>query len=433
MVLSLPAYASSTGVWVAGWKETASTNTARAGAAAVRVKDKIYLIGGVSSGAHDVTFLNTTEYAQIKKDGALGQWRMGPALNVQRGFTAAVVHGDYVYVVGGGNGPNGSNYLRSAERARIRTDGTLGAWENEKNEMVLARRCSRLIITDKALYSLGGFSGAPHDSVESAEWQPDGSLGEWRLDPQTLTQPSYIDSVRKMGDVFFVVGGHDTESGAGEAEVEWSRPTADGTLQKWQTTTPLQQARYGHSTASYGEYMYALGGLFGAQFLDSIERTKAGQDGRLEPWQFTTPLDRPRANSSIIDYNGRLYVIGGAYPGGYLSSVVYADRNAAGDIGYWGSAEEAKAVQAPVTGTEGKLRLPSEGVAQEVLQTKAYTYVQVKSRRDGLVWLAGPIIPDLKPGDRVGYAPGSNMSNFFSRELQRTFPMVIFVSELQKQ
>lgn len=420
-----------TRVWIPDWKETSSINIPRAGTAALRVKDKIYLIGGVDGN----NFLNSTEYAQIRKDGSLGPWKMGPKLHEERGFIDAAIHGNYVYVVGGGNGPYGQHLLRSVERARIRSDGTLGEWTQEKNGMVVARRCSKVIVTDRALYSFGGFGGVMLDSVEYAEFLADGSLGEWKLDPNAMTVQRYINSVKKEGDVFLVIGGHDQEKGNGIDNVEWSRPNADGSLQKWQATTPMKQGRYALSTASFGDYLYALGGLSGAEYLDTIERTKVSPNGKLEPWQMVPAiLDQTRAYFSIIDYGSRLYVIAGTNRAGYLSRVIYAERNADGDIGYWGIKEEAQAAKTSMAKRqEAQAQLPNEGVVKEVLQAQAYTYVHIESPKDGEVWLAGPKLPGLRAGDLIGYSEGVGMPDFFSRELQRNFPMVIFVGQLQKK
>lgn len=417
-------------VWIADWKETTPFSAPRAGTATVVVKDKVYLIGGVDG----TNFVNITEYAQIQKDGSLGAWQAGHPLNEERGFMEAVVHGDYVYVAGGGNGPYGHHLLRSIERARILEDGTLGPWEKEKNEMVVTRRCSKIIATDKRIYSFGGFGGVLLDTVEYADFKPDGSLGEWTLDPELMTIPRYVNSVKREDDRFFIIGGHDQTKGVGITDVEWTRYTDKGNTQKWQATTPMQQGRYGLSSSAYGDFMYAIGGISGAEYLDSIERTKVGKDGALEAWQYTTHLDQPRANFSTFDYNGRLYVIGGTNRDGYLNSVIYAGHNKDGELGYWGTNEEAKAIKAKLIEREKKKsELPNSGLVKQVIQAEAYTYVQVDSPQNGLVWIAGGKIPDLKAGDRVGFSKGVNMSNWYSKELQRSFAMVIFVGQLRKQ
>jgi len=417
-------------VWIADWKEANSFSAPRAGTASVVVKDKIYLIGGVDGK----NFVNITEYAQIQKDGTLGAWQQGNPLQEERGFMEAVVHGDYVYVVGGGNGPFGHHLLRTAERAHIQQDGTLGPWEKEKNEMVVTRRCSKIIATDKRIYSFGGFGGVLLDTVEYADFLDDGSLGEWKLDPEVMTIPRYVNSVKKEDDRFFIIGGHDQTKGVGIPDVEWTRYTAAGNTQKWQATTPMQQGRYGLSSTASGDYIYAMGGISGAEYLDSIERTRVGKDGALEPWKFTTPLDQARANFSIIDYGGRLYVIGGTNRDGYLATVIYAERNDTGDFGYWGTDEEARAVKAKLAELEAiKSQLPNEGMVIEFIQAEAYTYIHLQNKQGEQVWIAGQKIDDLKRGDIVGFSKGVNMSNWYSKELRRGFDMVIFVGQVRKQ
>lgn len=417
-------------VWIADWKETSPFSAPRAGTASVVVKDKVYLIGGVDGK----DFVNITEYAQIQKDGTLGAWQLGHPLNEERGFMEAVVHGDFVYVVGGGKGAYGHTLLRTAERARIQPDGTLGPWETEKNEMVVTRRCSKIIATDKRIYSFGGFGGVLLDTVEYADFQPDGSLGVWQLDAEMMTIPRYVNSVKKKDDRFFIIGGHDQTKGVGITDVEWTRYTKAGNTQKWQATSPMQQGRYGLSSAAYGDYMYAIGGISGAEYLDSIELTKIGKDGALQLWKFSTPLDQPRANFSTIDHDGRLYVIGGTNRDGYLASVIYASRNAAGDLGYWGTAQDAQALKARLAERDAlKTQLPNQGKVIEFIQAEAYTYIHVQNEHGERVWIAGQKIDDLKLGDSVGFSKGVNMSNWYSKELQRGFAMVIFVGQVRKQ
>ena len=417
-------------VWIADWKETTPFSAPRAGTASVVVKNKLYLIGGVDGK----NFVNITEYAQINKDGTLSEWQQGYPLNEERGFMEAVVHGDYVYVVGGGKGENGHTLLRTAERALIREDGTLGPWKTEKNEMVVTRRCSKIIAANNRLYSFGGYGGVLLDTVEYAEILPDGSLGEWQLDPELMTIPRYVNSVKKEDDRFFIIGGHDQTKGVGITDVEWTRYTPEGNTKIWQATTPMQQGRYGLSSSAYSDYMYAIGGISGAEYLDSIEVTEVGKDGSLKPWRYTTSLDQARANFSTIDHKGRLYIIGGTNRSGYLSSVIYADHNRAGDLGFWGTKEDAKALEVKLAERAAfKSKLPHVGQVVEFIQAAAYTYIHVKNDIGQHVWIAGQKIDDIKVGDTVGFSTGVTMTNWYSKELQRGFDMVLFVGTVRKQ
>ena len=58
-----------------------------------------------------------------------------------------------------------------------------------------------------------------------------------------------------------------------------------------------------------------------------------------------------------------------------------------------------------------------------------YSYVQVQGK-DGVVWLAGPKT-DLPINATIRYSKGVYMSQFFSKELQRSFPAVTFVSRIE--
>lgn len=412
-------------VWVPDWKEASSLPLQRAGAAALAINDTVLLIGGIDGR----DFLDTTVYATIQKDGSLGPWLTGPRLIESRGFIDAAIHNGYVYVAGGGNGPNGHNLLRTAERAKILPDGTLGPWQTEKNQMNVARRCSKIVATKDALYSFGGFGGALLDTVERAEFMPDGSLGEWQIEPSTMLMPRYVNAVKEWGSAAYVIAGHDQDKGVGITDVEWS-PLGDMDKRNWMATEPLQIGRYGLSTVAHGDYLYALGGLTGLEYLDSVEKSRVKADGQLSPWQMTTPLDEPRAMFSVLSYKDWIYLIGGTSKGKYLSSVVYATTNDAADFGYWGQETDLQAYKARLTKKEVKQsQLPNQGTVKTVLQAEAYTYLEVINAANEEVWLAGPRL-DIQPGEQVEYSTGVKMSGFYSKELQRAFKEILFVGQV---
>ena len=427
LLCTLSACSTQSKLWIPDWKEASSLTIARAGAAVVAVDDTLFLIGGVDGK----DFLNTTEYAKIKKDGSLGPWQVGPTLNEPRGFIDAVIHNGSVYVVGGGNGPNGHNLLKTAERARILPNGTLGPWETEKNQMVIQRRCSKLIATDTALYSFGGFGGVLLDTVERAEFMPDGSLGEWQIEPKTMLMPRYVNGVKKWGSAAYVIGGHDQDKGVGITDVEWS-PLGNQEARNWKMTNPLQVGRYGLSAVAHGDYIYALGGLTGLEFLDSVEKSKVNPDGHLSTWEMSTPLPVPRGMFSVVDYKDWIYVIGGSNRDKYLSNVVYATVNASADFGYWGHESDIKAYEAKQTALKNKqTQLPNHGTVRTILQASAYTYLEVVNDQQEVSWLAGPKL-EIKPRSQINYSKGVLMSGFYSKELKRTFKEILFVGQVEK-
>ncbi len=413
-------------VWIQGWQETASLPIPRAGAAAVVSNGVIYMIGGVDGR----NILNDAIYARINNDGSLAPWQQGTALQEERVFIDAVVRDGSIYVIGGGKGANGEDLLNTVERARILPDGSLGPWEAEA-KMVLPRRCSKVTIIGDSIYSFGGFGGALLDTVERVSFLEDGKLGEWQLEKEKLTIPRYVTGLKKYKDIAYVIGGHDQTKGVGIQDVEWSRVSSSGAFQKWQSTSSLQTGRYGLATAGHNDDLFALGGITGAEYLDSIEKSRVSNDGGVSQWVQSTPLTQPRASFNAVVYKDWIYVLGGTNREGYLTSVEYATFDKAGNIGFTGNQAQAQAYKVKIEERKKrKLVLPNAGIVKEVIHASAYSYMLVQNDKQGLVWIAGPKT-ELKPETRIQYSTGVFMSNFYSKELQRNFPSVLFVGTIQ--
>lgn len=414
--------------WITGWRDASPLTGPRAGAAAIVVNGFIYVIGGVDG----INFVARTEYARIEQDGSLGPWQPTSLLNEERGFIDAVAKNGYIYVAGGGNGPSGEHLLRSVERAKVNADGSLGPWLSMKSEMVMPRRCSKVVIKGNYIYALGGFAGALLDNVERAEILPNGELGPWSIEPATMTMPRYVNTVKATHGNTYVIGGHDQMKGVGITNVEWAVPRAQGGVDNWKATNPLQVGRYGLSSASHGDAVYALGGLTGLEYLSSVEVATIQDNGELTPWRFTTPLAEPRATFSSVVYKDWIYVIGGTNQDRYLNTVVYSSFDKAHDIGFRGTAQDARTYQAKLDSIKAaKPRLPNHGTVKAVEHASMYSYIQVVNEQ-GAMWLAGPRT-DLKLNDEIRFSKGVSMSNFYSKELQRAFPHVLFVSKIEKQ
>ncbi len=415
--------------WVANWKETSGMLEVRSGSAVIEVNGVIHMIGGV--GGKNFEFIASTEYARIQEDGTLSPWHAGKPLNIERGFIGAAVKDNYVYVVGGGRGPNGSILLDSIERAEINADGTLGEWVLEENRLNTERRCTRIIAADNHLYVFGGFGGILLDSVEQVEVAEDGTLDDWLMLSDQMNEARYIHGVESAGEILYVIGGHDKSKGLGISGVEWSREDDEGLLQPWTKTAPLLEGRYGLATAQHGDYLYAMGGLSGAAYLDTSEKARLMPEGGVASWQPTTKLPTNREGFNAIVVGDRIYILGGTNINGFTNQVFYAGFNDKGDIGYLATASEAAAVEkAMAEKAEQQKILPNEATIVRHIKTEGYSYLAVK-RDDGLAaWLAGPA-DDFVEGSRVQFPNGVVMSNFYSKELKHNFPSVMFVGEVR--
>jgi hypothetical protein len=412
--------------WIPGWRETAPLTTPRAGAAVIRIGGYVYALGGVDGRR----FLKSTEFSRIQSDGSLSPWQPTAPLTQARGFFAAVFYDGYLYAAGGGNGPHGENLLRSMERAPVRDDGRLGTWQRVEVELTYPRRCVKLALVGRSLYALGGFGGVLLDSVEKADFLPDGRLGPFSVEEHAFAIPRYIHTEQTTDRAVYVLGGHDQREGRGLADVEYA---VNGSKLRWRPAAPMVHPRYALSSTVLGDGLYALGGLDGPIYMDSVEVSRIGEDGSLGPWRETTPLSSPRANFGTFEVGNRVYVVGGTNRDGYFRTVEYAERNADGDLGFWGNANEAEAYKgrraAARTGTHRVL--PNEGVVREIIQTEAYSYMRVAGPGDER-WIAAPRA-DYKVNERIRYSQGTAMGNFYSRALGRSFDSILFVERTERE
>ncbi len=429
--------------WLAGWKQTSAMLEVRSGAAYYAANGVIHIIGGIGGevvkgkvGA-DVAassarmFMRSSEFARVEPGGSLSTWQYGPSLNVERGFFSAAAHGNQLYVVGGAHGPHGKTLLASVERAEIRSDGTLGPWNLEKHLLNIPRRCVKLAVIGNYLYAFGGFGGIFLDTVERAEIRDDGSLGEWLVAIDRMIAPRYIHGVVSVGSSVYMIGGHDEATGGGITEVEWSVQDEDGFFAPWSKLPPLQTGRYGLSTVLHDRFIYAIGGLSGAAYLDTIEKAQIDSEGRLSAWEFTTPLPAAREGAAAVVLGDTLYLLGGSNREGFSNEVFFATFNEQGDIGYPATAAEIArhSREREAAAKARQIEMPHEGNVIEHIKMPQYSYLHVRMDDGVEVWLAGPA-QDLERGARIRFPNGAIMKNFRSNSLNRTFPFIIFISEL---
>ncbi|PIQ14056.1 MAG: hypothetical protein CO125_03490 [Hydrogenophilales bacterium CG_4_9_14_3_um_filter_59_35] len=81
-----------------------------------------------------------------------------------------------------------------------------------------------------------------------------------------------------------------------------------------------------------------------------------------------------------------------------------------------------------LSGTLISAAIAAEGTVISSLNTDAYTYVEI-FRNNQNAWIVGPVVA-VKPGNQVKFEEGAIMKNFYSQQLLRTFPEVMFVGEI---
>ncbi len=76
------------------------------------------------------------------------------------------------------------------------------------------------------------------------------------------------------------------------------------------------------------------------------------------------------------------------------------------------------------------IELSNSGKVLDVLDSDMYTYVQVTSEK-GPLWLAA-YKTTIRKGATVKYSSGVAMSKFYSKALNRTFDLIVFVDRLEE-
>jgi len=106
----------------------------------------------------------------------------------------------------------------------------------------------------------------------------------------------------------------------------------------WQQTEPMNTRRAGAAVLRSGDYIYAIGGIDGVDFLTSVEYSRIKADGSLTPWHRTAALNEARGFFDAVAYQGYLYAVGGANgPSGehLLNTVERAPIRKDGSLGPW--------------------------------------------------------------------------------------------------
>lgn len=404
----------------AGWQALAPMKSARAGAAVSSLDNWVYVSGGVDGQR----YLRTVERARILEDGTLSAFQYVRLLPEARGFHGSVVYQGYLYLAGGANGPSGGNLLSSVIRAQILTDGSLGPWESAGQDMLLPRRCNKLIVHRGRLVAIGGYAGTLLDQVETGKFDSQGRITNWQMQSAKLDVPRYINAVSYTDDAIYVSGGHQASGGGGITAVErghWQ----NGELM-WARMPALPQGRYGLGSAWLGERLYTLGGMSGARFFNRVDSWQPGD----QVWSPATDLPAAMANFATVVVQEKLYVLGGVTMRDYLPSVYAARLSGNGKL--MPLTGQGTPVQFENSGStpEHSSHLPNTGQVLEVLNSADYVFLYVRNHQGMSEWVAGPPV-QLREGQNIQYSDGITMRRFTSKSLNRQFDSIRLVSRLE--
>jgi Kelch motif len=320
--------------WASGWRFVNSFHTPRRALAAATNGHYVYVIGGVD--AHNA-YAKTVEFAKIETDGSLGRWRSTSALSTGRIYLAAVYLNGYIYVLGGGTGPLGSDNTPTAlvERARVDTDGRLGPWRRQAY-MTTPRRGLKVVVNRGRLYAIGGYNGTFLRSVERADVDAAGNITGWTLEAEQSVLERYIHAAATWRNHVYLLGGHvhnPVKMDYGDVESALILP--DGHVAPWEIErTVLQVPRFVASAFAMGGYLYMVGGHNETRRLRSVEFAKIRHNGHVDAWRYAAPLRLERSATALVVAGKAVYVLGGMGNDRVLNEVEMATQGEDGQLGY---------------------------------------------------------------------------------------------------
>jgi hypothetical protein len=267
---------------LAQWREGPQMAKIRIGASAVLIADFLYVLGGEigevgqAHNGPETCFTATIERSQIAKGGSLAEWELIGRMKSERwGFATAGV-GQHLYVLGGSDG---YTPVATVEHATIADDGSLGAWTADKN-LSTPRWALAALHANGFIYVMGGHDGENTlRTVERARVLSDGSLGDWEpvgtmIERRQGATVAFLDSVVYMVGGYSGVGAGDTADNEYLDTAEMATIQGDGELAPWKIASTMKSRRGYHAAAFVGRDLRVIGGGNGQGFVSTVERLR---------------------------------------------------------------------------------------------------------------------------------------------------------------
>ena len=285
-----------------------------------------FAAGGNLEGDVD---LSSDQLTRARPTSDLGAFAAVNALPSGRSQHCSVVSNGFLYVLGG-DGSAGA--LTTVDFAPI-TGATLGAWA-ATTPLPTARSQHACVAYDGFIYVLGGQGSALLDEVLVARIGSTGALGAW-VSTTALPSARRGHSAVALHGRLFALGG--TTAGAGLlASVDVATFNADGTIGAWSAANPFINARTGHASVGFKDFIYVTGGTTAVGDSAQVQVVRVGPNGALGTWRTVTGLPSTRRQHAAFAAGSALFVTGGSVGATNYSTTVIAVINADGTLGAWG-------------------------------------------------------------------------------------------------
>ena len=275
-----------------------TAGTARGNAKAVALNGYLYYISGNASTG-GTTYSTEVNYALINNDGTLGTFNTTATLPSVDGNVggrighSVVAYNDKIYVIGGLelSGAGADNFVGTILVATPATNGTISAWTNETT------------LGGNSLPAIRGFhtSFIWHNNV-------------------------------------YVLGGQDGTNVL--ATVIYAPISSTGVIGTWSSTNSFTTARWAHSTAIWGNWVYVAGGetALTSTLTTSVQRGTIASNGTIT-WTADTAIPASQRMAVAYAHNGFIYLLSGynATPAAQRTIYWASLNSSTGAIASWNS------------------------------------------------------------------------------------------------
>lgn len=301
-----------------GWTPTTALPQALASRNAIVHGDYLYVVGGKSASDAPIADVYV---AQIQADGSLSNWANTGQLPTPVYLHAVVASDEHLYVVGGWDG---SRTRSEIWRAPLLANGGVGSFV-QIGELPQALDLHSALIVQEHLYVFGGWTGTqPLNTVYFAPLEADG-IGTWLTGP-SLPLTLYRLAAASDGRHIYITGGFDNS--VAQSAVYLTTVQADGSLAGWQAVNPLPVAVYFQESVVHDGRLLVLGGRTNTTEYSNVYAALINSDGTLNSWRpepdLPESINRFAAVKVTRNSSDYLYILGGLHGADYRAAVYHS-------------------------------------------------------------------------------------------------------------
>jgi N-acetylneuraminic acid mutarotase len=295
------------------WNAKAPMPTARAGLGLAVVNGKIYAIGGLNNNS----YLSTNE----EYDPVMNKWTTRTPMPTARSGFAIAAYQDKIYVIGGTTGESTSSKSGFTGVTEVYTPAT-DTWTT-KSSMPTPRADLSASVVNKKIYLIGGESYVEHDPFykeSNLNEVYDPGSDSW-TNKTAIPAATFGYASAVVDNKIYVIGGGTQFWEKWGFTYVGSNQVYDSENDTWSIGTTFEPASsYMAAGATNGidafKRIYVVGGFV----LNEYSNVTHVYDPENKVWTNSSPMPTPRMYFDVAVVDDVLYAIGGYYEGNWLET-----------------------------------------------------------------------------------------------------------------